>query len=354
MVVERGHAGERAVSRPPPLRARNANLAAPVPVATPATRMGILAAQQLAGNQAVCRLLAGPTGSPAGSVPLPDPLPVQRGRVKKAGARRKAKSKRAAWRKQPRYAEVKVAKKGGKWVVTKVKPSGRPPSSSRRGQGDHIVAYTLMAHAVSTSAEGKELKDAAGGLKSLLASSSTFVTKAGTNSWWHRQAQSVVDGLDTVVSRPDDSASEAFPGYVSSSLALMNMMPGTAIKNPKSTGGHGEGGSGGGLEHVETVLQKRDGTVVPGNVWTNVIAMLDLTADKQLMDNDARLESKIAQLALFAKTAAPLLFELLKAGNHAQLPGTDLAAAVRAKLGAMKRLDRAAFLEGLINAHLMA
>jgi hypothetical protein len=27
---------------------------------------------------------------------------------------------------------------------------------------------------------------------------------------------------------------------------------------------------------------------------------------------------------------------------------------VRAKLGAMKRLDRAAFLEGLINAHLMA
>jgi len=124
-------------------------------------------------------------------------------------------------------------------------------------------------------------------------------------------------------------------------------MPGTAMKNKKSTKGHGEGGSKGGIYHAEQKVKA--GNVVKGNVWVNVLSFFDGAADKSLMQNPTTLEAKLEWLMALFSRAAPTIYGLIESDDLTLLPDTNLSDALRNKFSAIDAIGIEATLQpGLI------
>lgn len=332
--------------------------------AVPRSAHPLLSLQRLAGNRAVARALAASADDATTVARLrandvgPATLVAQRvkttatkkstskkmgatGAIAKRKPRKKSRKGANTSLRESKYATVEVDRTVTPWVVSTVKLTDRPPSSSRGKQGDHIVAYSLMASAVVTATVGKSLPDAAKSLNDLLDSSRRFVTDAGVNRWWYDTAQALQVGLTAIADSKSlgEVQQMAFKDLVSSCLALLNSMPGTAISNVASTGGHGEGGNKGGLMFVEGELRKGNGKVIPGNPWGNILGLIDLGADKSMLKKPDKVTRKLQQLIFFTKRAAPRLTELLKAGDHTQIPETNLDVALKATLTKVNRPD---------------
>lgn len=206
----------------------------------------------------------------------------------------------------------------------------RPPSNSRRGQGDHVVAYSLITQAMHSSVMGKTVVNAGAALADLVRSSAEFVADAPTNNWWHTEADTLEHILDGLSPARKDVLNTAFNRVA----ILLNAMPGGSRRNARSRGGHGEGGSRGGLVHAERQVNAH--RVVAGNIWTNVLNLFDATADPGVVADDGRLASKLSWLLALFQRAAPTVYEQVEAGDRTYLTGTDLRAAVRAKFAAAR------------------
>jgi hypothetical protein len=213
----------------------------------------------------------------------------------------------------------------------------RPPSNSRSGQGDHIVSYTLICLAVATSVNGKALDVAGLALSGLVKAAKAQVKVAGPNSWWHKGADGLILRLESIDPGQEVKAKFAINNGINDVLFLLNTMPGTAMKNKKSTKGHGEGGSKGGISAGESAVVNNK--AIKGNPWVNVFNLFDGDADKSLMSDANKLEAKVRWLMELFSRAAPTLYGLLKAEDHTLIPDTDLTQAVNDKFGTIKGLE---------------
>jgi hypothetical protein len=289
-----------------------------------------LALQRTAGNRATAEVLAGRTT-------------LQRVTAKAAKA---AKKQRAPYRRNTRkkrgsssgsYAWCTVSNGS----VTGVVFSARPPSSSRRGQGDHIVAYSLIQNAMKTVVVGKTVSDAGSALAHLVTDAATFVKRAPINASWHANAQQIVGVLQ-------DSSLQAgiLQTRFNDVAVLLNIMPGSAVKNPRSTRGHGEGGAKGGVEHLER--QVALGKPVAGNIWVNVFGLLDTGAQSGLLSDQSKLEQKLDWLMTLFSHAAPTVVGKLKGQDHTLMAQTDLEAAAQVKFGAVMAIGAVDQVKGFL------
>ncbi|PYS24148.1 MAG: hypothetical protein DMF72_06350 [Acidobacteria bacterium] len=225
----------------------------------------------------------------------------------------------------------------------------RPPSNSRSGQGDHVVSYCLIQQTVASNVKGKTLDEAGKALADTVKAAKLFVTTGAINSWWHNGADSLINRCEAI--DPDNDEYKAQAGLrscINDALKLLNMMPGTAVKNKKSTKGHNEGGSKGGL-----VMAERDvanGKTIKGNVWVNVLNMFDGAADRALMENSTKLEGKLNWLMALFSRAAPTLYDLIETGDLTLIPDADLNQAARDKFGQLKGLEVAIVIQDWIDA----
>ncbi len=267
---------------------------------------------------------------------------IQLGRHKNGAAGKKKKKKKPA---NTRYGGCTFEK--DPLTVKNALFFDRPPSNSRRGQGDHVISYSLITQAVATSVNGKSLDQAGGDLAELVKASKEFVSSGAINQWWHTNADKLINSLESIDQDNEEIAAKwAIQSGINDSLALLNMMPGTAMKNNKSTKGHGEGGSKGGLAQAERDVKK--GKTLNGNVWVNVLNLFDGAADKTIMESPSKLEAKIEWLmALFAR-AAPTLFNLIENDDLTLMPDTDLTSAVTDKFGTLTGLEVAMIIESWI------
>jgi hypothetical protein len=209
----------------------------------------------------------------------------------------------------------------------------RPPSNSRSGQGDHVVSYSLITQAVATSIVGKSLKVAGADLAKLVSAAKEFVRSRNINNWWHANADSLIQQLQAIDEVADsDLAKKSLISGINTTLSLLNQMPGTALKNKKSTKGHGEGGSIGGIVHTEHNI--KIGKPTEGNVWTNVLNLFDGAADNSLMQSPRKLQDKLQWLMALFSRAAPTLYDRIKSNNLELIPGTNLSSAINEKFGA--------------------
>jgi hypothetical protein len=225
----------------------------------------------------------------------------------------------------------------------------RPPSNSRRGQGDHVVSYSLITQAVATSVNGKALDVAGAALAELLGAAKEFVGPGAINKWWHDNVDNLIGRLNGIDPAADeDTAKLSINRGVNDLLFLLNTMPGTAMKNKKSTKGHGEGGSKGGIYHAEQ--QVKAGRVLTGNVWVNVLNLFDGAADKSLMQNAAKLDEKLAWLMALFSRAAPTVYNCIENGDLTLLPNTDLSAAVNQKFSAIDAIGVWATIQAWIDS----
>jgi hypothetical protein len=217
---------------------------------------------------------------------------------------------------------------------------GRPPSNSRSGQGDHVVSYSLITQAVATSIVGKSLVVAGADLAKLVSNAKEFVVSSSINNWWHKNADNLIQRLQAIDIDKDANSSLAKSSLnsgINTTLSLLNQMPGTALKNKKSTKGHGEGSSKGGIYQAERNIKK--GKPIEGNVWTNVLNLFDGAADQSLMQPPKKLQDKLQWLMALFFRAAPTLCNLIKSNNLKLIPHTDLSSAIRAKFGEDKNTE---------------
>jgi len=225
----------------------------------------------------------------------------------------------------------------------------RPPSNSRGGQGDHVVSYVLITQAVARSIAGKALDAAGVALADLIQQSATFVLPGGNNNWWHQQANNLMATLRAVNPAHEATAKSTLTSGVNNALALLNLMPGTAIKNKSSTRGHGESGSIGGINEAERKVSKNQ--VMNGNVWVNVLNLFDADADKSLVKSEAKMKGKVGWLMTLFSTAAPQLYQAIKRKDLTLLPDTDLEDAVDTKFGALADVDVTELIDDWMKAH---
>jgi hypothetical protein len=201
----------------------------------------------------------------------------------------------------------------------------RPPSSSRQGQGDHIVAYSLIQMAMTTAVVGKPIDQAGQALAELLTASKEFVKSGSINKWWHNSADHVIGRLESL----NPVNKEQLKWGINQTALLLNQMPGSAHKNPKSTKGHDEGGSKGGITYLEKQVAR--GKQVKGNVWENVLGLFDETAAPALLSNPSKLEEKLEWLMALFSRAAPTVYGKIEANDLTLIPETNLTAAVHNK-----------------------
>jgi hypothetical protein len=214
----------------------------------------------------------------------------------------------------------------------------RPPSNSRSGQGDHVVSYSLITQAVATSIVGKSLVVAGADLAKLVSNAKEFVASSSNNNWWHKNADNLIQRLQAINKDANPSLAESsLNSGINTTLSLLNQMPGTALKNKKSTKGHGEGSSKGGIDQAERNIKKAK--PIEGNVWTNILNLFDGAADQSLMQSQKKLQDKLQWLMALFFRAAPTLCNLIKSNNLELIPHTDLSSAIRAKFGEDKSTE---------------
>ena len=202
---------------------------------------------------------------------------------------------------------------------------------------------------MASNVKGKTLDEAGKALADTVKAAKLFVTTGAINSWWHNGADSLINRCEAIDPDTDEYKAQAgLRSCINDALKLLNMMPGTAVKNKKSTKGHNEGGSKGGL-----VMAERDvanGKTIKGNVWVNVLNMFDGAADRALMENSTKLEGKLNWLMALFSRAAPTLYDLIETGDLTLIPDADLNQAARDKFGQLKGLEVAIVIQDWIDA----
>lgn len=269
-----------------------------------------------------------------GQVVQPAQNVIQRGRTKQT---RKKRRKHAG----THYGSCEFS--SDKLSVARAVFFDRPPSNSRRGQGDHIVSYSLITQTVSTCVRGKALDEAGEELAELVGAAKGFVKTGAINSSWHSQADALIGRLNAIDPADPGAAQGGLRAGINDVLKLLNIMPGTAMKNVRSTGGHGEGSI------LEAERKVKAGKTLSGNIWVNVLKMFDGAADRSLMEDSARLDGKLAWLMALFQRAAPTIYDLIEANNLTLIPDTDLDSAASAKFGALKGMEVAGTIQNWID-----
>lgn len=282
----------------------------------------------------VQRKLATTPGQVVQPAALPAHNVIQRGRTKQT---RKKRKKHAG----VNYGSCEFSP--DKLSVARAVFFDRPPSNSRRGQGDHIVSYSLITQTVSTLVRGKALDEAGAELAELVGAAKGFVKTGAINSSWHSQADALIGRLNAI-DPATPGAQGGLRAGINDVLKLLNIMPGTAMKNVRSTGGHGEGSI------LEAERKVKAGKTLHGNIWVNVLKMFDGAADRSLMEDSTRLDSKLAWLMALFQRAAPTIYDLIEANNLTLIPDTDLDTAASAKFGALKGLEVAGTIQAWIDS----
>ena len=245
-------------------------------------------------------------------------------RVIQRGITKNTTNKKKTTKKKPKSSLYMGAGfKGSPPVVNVIYFGSRPPSNSRSGQGDHIVAYTLIQHAIASEISNKKIDDAANGLVSLIQHSQYYVGSGFINKWWHTAADNLITKLQNIDPNKEAAAKIAFNQALNDIAVLMNTMPGSTVKNAKSTKGHGEDVKG----LLLADKKRKKGNVINGNPWVNILKLIDLNADKQLVNNPTKLEKKVQWLMTLVSHTIPTLYQELEANYQKNKTDADLITA---------------------------
>lgn len=192
--------------------------------------------------------------------------------------------------------------------------SGSAPATNLRGKrGDHTTAYVTFEHMAINNVKGKSLSTAVNNLVITLEQTKELPGYENAQSAYKKGLDSYADAWISYGEDLDDPTTDDVEKLMVAVVTLRNAVPGTAINNAVSTGGHGEASSAGGLQTAETKV--RTGTWTKksdfsGNPLVNVWKTFDFAAPgTQSYDTWAAL---LKQHMLSIVASYPHIFDIKK------------------------------------------
>ena len=134
----------------------------------------------------------------------------------------------------------------------------RPPSNVSGKQGQHLTAYVAFQDMILSHVRDRTPKQAANALIGLLGD----MAKLPGGEYWLKQYGNIVDiNVNLLTDAAKDNDDKMVGGVIDNILGLRNVMPDTALGTKEKTPGHGEAGTSGSLEVLETVLRQNGGNL---------------------------------------------------------------------------------------------
>ena len=128
----------------------------------------------------------------------------------------------------------------------------RPASNVRGSQGQHLTAYVAFTDMILSRVRDRTVPEAANALIDLLDRMSELL---GGEQWNRTYGATVEENKRLLRGAARDNNADVVGGVIDNILALRNVMPDTAIATAERTWGHGEAGTSGSLEVLESALR---------------------------------------------------------------------------------------------------
>ena len=174
---------------------------------------------------------------------------------------------------------ARVNMKGGR--VVRATLSGRAPAGNLRGhRGDHTTPYVTFLHMAENCALGNTLPEAMQAVEAAVDQVQSLPGYVGATGAYRNNLDKFAVGLKARARRPKPSAAQ-LQAALAELVGLRNAVPLSAFKNRKSTGGHNEAGTAGGLLYAEKQVLNgawTDKGDFPGNPARNVWDTFDFGA----------------------------------------------------------------------------
>ena len=134
----------------------------------------------------------------------------------------------------------------------------RPASNVRGSQGQHLTAYVAFTDMILSRVRDRTVPEAANELIDLLDRMSELL---GGDQWNRTYGATVEENKQLLRDAARNNNADTVGGVIDNILALRNVMPDTALATAEQTPGHGEAGTSGSLEVLETILRQADGVL---------------------------------------------------------------------------------------------
>jgi|GEM_PF-5711769 len=206
-------------------------------------------------------------------------------------------------------ASVSIAKNE---VVSASVSGGRPPGNLRSGTGDHTTAYTTFKHMARNNVLGFSPDVAVKNLVLVLQRIQQMPGYANSRGVTRRTLDAYAKKWIEYGESLKAPHAKDLQLLMEATVSLRNAVPMTAYKYAKSSGGHGEASSGGGLDWAEFMVQKgkwKTRADFRGNPLHNAWATFDFSAPNLGSDAD-KWARVLRQHILSMRESYPRLFEI--------------------------------------------